>query len=286
MPPMIDPSGNSTTAPQSGSQEGAGDTPDVALAIPCYNEESVLGTTVTQLLAAFRERHVRVELVLVDNGSMDGTGRIIDEFVAAGAPVVKRRIDVNRGYGNGILQGLAACRGRIIGFVHADGQCEAADVVKICELALSSPTPVFVKVRRRFRLDGLRRKIISIVYNALANILYPGIGSLDVNGSPKVFPREYFPRMNIRSTDWFIDPEIMLRARELKLPVIERNVMAQMRTGGRSHVTVHTCKEFVVNLLRYRVGIWKPATSERDTDHAMSAAGRPSGAARASSPTG
>ena len=226
--------------------------PDLSLVVPCYNEEQLLDNSVRELVAAFEQHQVRIEIVLVDNGSRDRTGERIDELVAAGLPIVKRVVMVNQGYGNGILVGFAACRGRWVGIVHADSQVEAADVYKIYSLANHSPRPCLVKARRRFRMDGLRRKIVSIFYNLIINILYPGLGSIDVNGSPKLLPHRYLRAMELHSKDWFLDPEIMIKARYLGLPVIEINVLSQMRSGGKSNVNVSTCREFVVNLLLWR----------------------------------
>ncbi|MGD9645530.1 MAG: glycosyltransferase family 2 protein [Pirellulales bacterium] len=228
--------------------------PDLSLVVPCYNEEQLLDNSVRDLIAEFERHHVRIEVVLVDNGSRDRTGECIDELLAAGLPVIKRVVTVNQGYGNGILVGLAACQGRWVGIVHADSQVEAADVYKIYSLAQQAPQPCLVKARRRFRMDGLKRKVVSILYNLIINVLYPGLGSIDVNSSPKLLPRRYLRAMNLVSRDWFVDPEIMIKARHLGLPVIEINVLAQMRRGGKSNVNAHTCWEFVVNLCRWRLG--------------------------------
>jgi hypothetical protein len=121
-------------------------------------------------------------------------------------------------------------------------------------VAASAKSPALVKVRRRFRMDGMRRKIISIIYNLGANVLFPRLGSIDINGSPKIFPQEYLARLNLSSTDWFIDPELIIKSRRVGLHIIEFNVLAQMRKGGKSHVGWRTCVEFVVNLLKYRFG--------------------------------
>jgi glycosyltransferase involved in cell wall biosynthesis len=228
--------------------------PDVSLSIPCYNEQDVLRNTVTRLVRAFDSNEVRVEFVLVDNGSTDRTGAIIDALIAEGVPAIKIAIPQNRGYGYGIVAGLEACRGRFIGFLHADGQVEAHDVVKVYDVVSKAAQPVLGKVRRRFRMDGLTRKLVSIAYNGLANVMFPGLGSIDINGSPKIWPREYLARMNLQSADWFLDPELIIKARRLGLQIVEFNVLAQMRVGGKSHVNWHTCWEFLVNLTRYRVG--------------------------------
>jgi glycosyltransferase involved in cell wall biosynthesis len=228
------------------------DAPDLMLALPCYNEADGLRTTVTHLTRAFRERQVEVVLVLVDNGSTDGTGAVIDALIADGLPVIKETVSVNQGYGHGVRRGLRRCQGRLVGFVCADGQVEPEDVVRIYELAARSTPAALVKVRRRFRKDGAARKIVSIVYNAVTSVMFPGLGSIDINGNPKILPREHVEAMRLESSDWFLDAEVMIKAKRLGLPVIEVDVPARMREGGASNVGPGTCWEFVVNLFKYR----------------------------------
>jgi hypothetical protein len=61
--------------------------------------------------------------------------------------------------------------------------------------------------------------------------------------------------MQLRSEGWFLDAEVMIKAKQLGLSVLERNVMAQMREAGTSHVRPSTCLEFVGNLLKYRLNL-------------------------------
>jgi len=104
-------------------------------------------------------------------------------------------------------------------------------------------------------MDGLLRKAISITYNIFANFAFGGLGSIDLNGNPKIFPSEYLSLMRLESNDWFLDPEVMIKAKRLGLRVFEFNVIAQMRGGGTSHVGRSTCWEFLMNLLKYRLGL-------------------------------
>ena len=85
-------------------------------------------------------------------------------------------------------------------------------------------------------------------------LLFGGLGSIDINGNPKIMPREYLERMHLQSKDWFLDAEVMIKAKRLKLPVFEMNVIAQMREGGESNVRGSTIREFLINLYRYRFG--------------------------------
>lgn len=227
--------------------------PDLSLAMPCYNEAEALHSTATRLIRRFEQEDIALELVMVDNGSTDATGEIIDELVAAGQPVVKVTVPVNEGYGHGVLQGLHACTAPWVGFVCADGQVGEDEIVKLYQVACSGG-PKIAKVRRRFRMDGWDRKIISIIYNGLINVLFGGLGSIDVNGNPKIMPLDAARRMDLSSKDWFLDAEVMIKAKRLKLPVFEMNVLAQMREGGTSNVRASTCAEFLRNLWKARTG--------------------------------
>jgi len=230
----------------------ANNQPDLSLVLPCYNEADVIRNTATRLVKEFADRNVDLELILVDNSSQDETGAIIDKLVDDGLPIVKQTVKVNQGYGYGILKGLELCRGRFFGFMCADGQVEARDVGKVFEVAANTRSPHLVKVRRRFRMDGMDRKIVSIIYNLMTAVIFGGLGSIDINGNPKIFPAEYLERMHLQSKDWFLDAEVMIKAKQLGLSVFEMNVIAQMREGGKSNVRGSTIWEFLKNLARYR----------------------------------
>jgi hypothetical protein len=96
--------------------------------------------------------------------------------------------------------------------IPADGQVDAEDVVRLLEAATASGGNVLAKVRRRFRMDGLRRKIVSVVYKLMVQLLWPGIGSIDVNGNPKIPPRDLMVGLRLQSKGWLLDPEILIKA--------------------------------------------------------------------------
>lgn len=249
--------------------------PELSLVIPCYNEAESIPYTLPALCAAFAKAGRALEIVAVDNGSKDASAARIAELVARGLPVVPVTVPVNQGYGFGLLSGIPHARGTWIGFIPADGQVDAEDVVRLFE-ALSPCGPLTLgKVRRRFRMDGFKRKLVSIAYNALVWALWPGLGSIDVNGTPKIVHRDVLARMQLQSTRWFLDPELLIKAHYLGVRVLELNAFARMRGRGESNVRASTCWEFLRELLRYRftgyLGPWK---------RAVRAGGRAQGAAQ------
>ena len=80
----------------------------LSLVFPAYNEEAGLRDVVLCLMGALDEAGIVCELVLVDNGSRDGTERVIDALAQCDPRIRKVRVPVNQGYGWGILCGLRA----------------------------------------------------------------------------------------------------------------------------------------------------------------------------------
>lgn len=226
--------------------------PDVSFVVPCYNEEGIVGYTARRLLAAFERAGYCLELVLVDNGSTDRTSEIIQDLAAQHPSIVWHRIEQNQGYGNGVLSGIPLCTAPWIGIIPADGQVDAEDVVRLYEAVTSADGQVVGKVRRRFRMDGLRRKMISTAYNLFVRVLWPTLETLDVNGSPKLLPRDVLLAMHLTSKKWFLDPELMIKAHYMGLRVHELNVFARLRGSGVSHVRMADCWEFFWGLLVFR----------------------------------
>lgn len=222
--------------------------------MPCYNEAVCLRQTAGELADVFAAQGIALQLVLVDNGSHDRTGEIIEELIAQGLPVTKVTVPVNLGYGHGVLEGLKRCTAPLVGYLCADGQVAAEEAVKTYEQARAAAVPALAKVRRRFRKDSWRRKLVSILYNFGIHFVFGWLSSIDLNASPKILPRESLLAMELKSKDWFLDPEVMIKAKHLGLKVLERDVVGLPRAGGKSNVQYATCLQFVKNILRYRFG--------------------------------
>lgn len=230
----------------------------VSVVLPCYNEAGCLGTTVPELIAAFQQQGDPFEVILVDNGSTDGTDEAIAELASAESCIRKATVETNRGQGLGIRTGLNAATGRVIGYVNADGQVSPEDVVRVYLAAKDASQPVLSKAKRRDRHDGLQRAIISLGYNALMNLFFPGMPSSDVNANPKFLTASALRRMDLGSDDWFLEAEIMLKAQYMGLSVLEVEVGGKPRESGRSHVRSSAILEFFKNMIRYRFGgPWK-----------------------------
>jgi glycosyltransferase involved in cell wall biosynthesis len=226
--------------------------PAISLIMPCYNEEENLRYTIPRLITAFAKEGYQLQLVAVNNGSRDRTGEVIAELAARHPQVTPVTVVTNIGFGQGILAGIPHATAPWIGMVAADGQVDAEDVVRLFDACAATDGRVLGKVRRRFRMDGLVRNIISISYNGFVWMLFPNLGSLDVNGNPRLMRRDVLLKMDLQSTNWLLDPEMLIKAHYMGIRVLELNVFARMRGNGLSHVRLTTCWEFFKHLLAFR----------------------------------
>ena len=100
----------------------------LSLVIPCYNEAANLPS----LLERCKELAQRgsVEVILVDNGSTDDSPQVLARLLPAYPGCRTVRVEHNQGYGFGILAGLKAARGDILGWTHADMQTDPMDAAQ------------------------------------------------------------------------------------------------------------------------------------------------------------
>jgi len=219
-----------------------------SLVMPCYNEEASLSESIPPLATILQKQGVDCELVLVNNGSTDNTGAVIDSLIAQGLPVVRVDVARNQGYGHGIISGLKVARGRYLGLMCADGQIAPEDVARFLWAVQRVGANTLVKVRRVSRGDGIFRWIQSRLYNLICLILFRTM-TTDINTTPKMMERRLWERMNLESKDWFIDAEVVFKAKSLGLNFVEVPVVFMPLQSGRSWVNMGTTFEFARNIV-------------------------------------
>ena len=110
-----------------------------------------------------------------------------------------------------------------------------------------------VKTYRTERGDGFYRKTISIAYNIIFKILFPGLNCRDINSKPKIMTRKVYNCMNLNSNGWFIDAEIMIQAGKMNLKIGETPTIFHQINYRSSFVKFRSVWEFFVNLIWYRL---------------------------------
>lgn len=223
---------------------------ELSIVFPLYNEAENIYPVVMPIAQVLKSHNIDYELVLVDNGSFDGTGQILENLSRLDDRFKKVIVKHNQGYGWGVICGLKAATGRFVGFMCGDGQIYPKAVIDVFN-KLKHENLDIAKVKRVVRKDGLKRRAISEIYNLLF-FLFFNVGTMDVNGTPKIFKGELLDKFAPSSKDWFIDAEIMIKAKELGLKIGEVPVVFLARQKGKSNVGLSAILQFLKNMIRYK----------------------------------
>lgn len=205
-----------------------------SLVIPCYNEAANLPL----LLERCKEFSSRegIEVILVDNGSTDDSAVVLDRLLPAYPGCRSVRVEVNQGYGFGILCGLRAARGDILGWTHADMQTDPQDALTGLSYFDNAPERVFVKGRRYGRPVADVAFTVGMSAFETALLLEP---LWDINAQPTLFSRRFFETWASPPHDFALDLYAYYQARVQGLTVHRFPVRFGPRAYGVSHWNVN-----------------------------------------------
>ena len=227
--------------------------PHFSLVVLCYRSGQSIIPFVERLQRTLSRCNFSWELVLVGNyieGSDDETPEVVNKL-AESSPNIRTVIRPKKGMmGWDMRMGLDAARGTYIGVIDGDGQFPAESIIA-CLLKCKLEDLDLTKTYRVIRDDGLYRRLISTVYNAIFSLLF-GFKVRDINSKPKIIRRDKYELLQLESDDWFADAEIVIRARELGLKIGETPVHFSINDKRGSFVKPKAILEFTSNLLRYR----------------------------------
>lgn len=211
-------------------------TPKYSLVIPCYNEAATLPLLVGRCRESLSGRGV--EIILVDNGSTDASAETLAALLAGESDIRSVRVEINQGYGFGILSGLRAARGAVLGWTHADMQTDPADFLKAAAMfdAAAEPERLFVKGRRRGRPVGDE---IFTTGMAIFETLLLGKPLIDINAQPTAFHRSFFESWSLPPHDFSLDLYAYFQAKAAGLRIERFDVVFGERAHGMSRWNIN-----------------------------------------------
>lgn len=204
----------------------------ISLVIPCYNEGRNLPKLIERC-TALTDR-TGGEVVLVDNGSKDDSPRILETSLASQSACRSVRVDVNEGYGHGILSGLRAARYDILAWTHADLQTDPIDVAVGLKMFQSDPAPrrLFVKGRRHGRPAS---DVVFTAGMSLFETILTGQVMVDINAQPTIFHRAFFETWRDPPKDFSLDLYAYWQAKRAGLSIRRFPVHFGQRLHGTSN---------------------------------------------------
>ena len=222
---------------------------------PAHNEEANLAGLVGEALETLPRLADAFEIVIVDDGSKDATGRIADELTAANPGVVRAvHHPVNLGYGAALRSGFQAARHEHVAFTDGDRQFHVEDVGRLIDRMAAADHPDVVVGFRIKRADPLVRTLYARAYR-LANRIFFGLRITDVDCACKLFRREALRGIAVGSGGAFFSAELMIKLHAAGRSIAEVGVphfprTAGSATGAKPSVVFRAVRDFWMLRLR------------------------------------
>ncbi|XP_077216074.1 uncharacterized protein LOC143850726 [Tasmannia lanceolata] len=265
----------------------------MSLIIPAFNEEHRLPGALDETMNYLQQRAAMdksfsYEVVIVDDGSADGTPKIAFDFVRKYTIDNVRVILLGRNHGKGeaIRKGMLHSRGELLLMLDADGATKVTDLEKLeyqirtsAEKELrsgdttpsdSSPKISDIAVAAFGSRAHLEKQALSTrkwYRNFLMKgfhivvLLAAGRGIRDTQCGFKMFTRAAARKLftNIRLKRWCFDVELVYLCKQLNIPMIEVSVNWSEIPGSKVRLTsiVHMLFELILIRLGYGLGMWK-----------------------------
>ena len=209
-------------------------TPALSIVLPCYNEAENIPTIFARFCELLDGRR-DIEVLLVNNGSSDQSAEVLAREASKPEHDFIRVVNVNlnRGYGFGILAGLEEATGDFLGWTHADMQTDPTDVLKGFEVLLAQKHPAgcLLKGKRMARplFDAFFTGGMSLISSVAL-----GCKLNDVNAQPKLFSRAYYEGLQNPPHDFSLDLFVLYDAQRRGMTILEQPVYFAKREHGES----------------------------------------------------
>jgi glycosyltransferase involved in cell wall biosynthesis len=229
--------------------------PNLSVVLLCYRSEEAILSYVEDLKTCLTELDIEWEIILVANyiaGSNDRTPEIVKDIAKKDSRIKALAKEKKGMMGWDMKCGLENATGEIIAVTDGDGQFPMVDIARVYKKLIDEDMDV-VKTYRFKRHDGWYRTTLSDTYNFIINIIFPKLSCHDVNSKPKILRAEALHKMDLLSDDWFIDAEIMIQTRRLKLKFAEISTQFEKLDSRKSFVKPGAIIEFIVNIILFRL---------------------------------
>jgi glycosyltransferase involved in cell wall biosynthesis len=207
------------------------DVQSVSAVFPCYNDARTIARLVDNVHAALTPLVDEVEVVVVNDGSGDGAGALLDGMLAERPWLRVVHHERNGGYGKALISGFSAARNDWIFYTDGDAQYDASQAAELVPLAKSDVD--IVQGYKVGRGDPWYRKVIGRSYHHVVKVIF-GLHVRDTDCDFRLFRRRLFSDRPLTSTSGVICVEMMYRFEQAGARFVEAPVAHFFRPHGRS----------------------------------------------------
>lgn len=245
-------------------------TPDLSIVIPAHNEEERIGETLDSIAEYLRAHSLHAEVIVIDDGSTDHTGAIVEAHHDDFVDLRLLRCERNSGKGRAVRLGMLVARGKMRLFMDADGSTGIREFDRFHDTATKHatlPEVVIASVQLSPTLDEGRRRtgrlFTRLGSSLVQRTVLPGIA--DAQRGFKVFTAEaadaIFSRSRLNGRGF--DIEVLAIARALGFHILEVPVPVPRTATTASRGGASACLTTIVDVARVRRSLRRTQRSLR-----------------------
>jgi glycosyltransferase involved in cell wall biosynthesis len=202
----------------------------VSIVLPAYNEEANLRRALAEVRASAERLLAAHEIIVVDDGSTDATGRIARDVAASDPRLRVMSHERNRGYGEALRTGFLASRLDFVFFTDADLQFDIAELERFLPYAGTVDVVVGYRMNRQ---DPRGRRLMAYAWNMLMRVLFY-VPARDIDCAFKLFDRRALREIDIESVGAMVNTELMVKLGRAGASVVEVGVTHRPRRAGEA----------------------------------------------------
>jgi glycosyltransferase involved in cell wall biosynthesis len=243
--------------------------PSLSIFFPAYNDAGTIASLA--LLAHMTARRVSDdhEVIVVEDGSPDHTGELLDEMARHFPWLKVVHHETNRGYGGALRSGFATASKELVFYTDGDAQYDPREMLLLLEAL--GPEVDFVNGYKIGRSDPLHRKWIGRVYHWFVKLAF-GLRLRDVDCDFRLMRRSVFERVKLTRSSGVICVELMKKVQDHGFRIAEVPVHHFHRSYGKSQFfNVPRVARTLLDLAR----LWLELVVRKEHLRAPAAATRP-----------
>jgi len=224
----------------------------LSVILPAHNEEEAIATTVHEVIDILSAWMLDFEVIVVDDGSKDHTGVILDTMTTTHPSLKVIHHPINEGYGAALVSGFEAVSKDMAFFMDSDGQFDIHDLERFFPLIQKYDAVLGYRIHRQ---DTWMRKVNAWGWKMLVRMVF-GIHVRDIDCAFKLYPASFFREHKLETRGAMINTEILHKFTRAGYTYTQIGVRHLPRRGGRAtgakpSVIIRAFRELFIHALKW-----------------------------------